>query len=211
MSNPAAALGQSCRNHPDVTTGLKFCSRCATELCASCLVDIQGLLTCASCKDDVLRDLRSGAAELSYAGAGRRLVAQIVDGLIIGVPLSIVMVIAVALIATAAPKSAGGGGGAALAAAFWLAMLVIIGAGVCYEALMLRDGGQTLGKKALGIKVVTPQGKEISTGQAWLRAGSRVLMSFIYVWIIDVLFIFSEKRRTLHDRIAQTVVVNWRP
>jgi uncharacterized RDD family membrane protein YckC len=76
---------------------------------------------------------------------------------------------------------------------------------------MLRDGGQTLGKKAMGIKVVTPQGNDITSGQAWLRAGSRVLMSFVYVWILDVLFIFSEKRRTLHDRIAQTVVVNWRP
>jgi uncharacterized RDD family membrane protein YckC len=76
--------------------------------------------------------------------------------------------------------------------------------------MMLTAWGQTLGKMALGIKVVTLQGGDIRAGQAWARAGSRAAMNAFYVGIIDVLFIFSAQHRTLHDRLAGTVVVNWK-
>ena len=52
------------------------------------------------------------------------------------------------------------------------ALLTIGGAAAVflYEGLMLSSRGQTLGKMAVGIKVVTPEGQEIGAGQAWSRA-----------------------------------------
>ncbi len=89
----------------------------------------------------------------------------------------------------------------ALPAALW----------VIYEALMLASGGQTLGKKAAGTKVVNADGSDLRGSQAWSRAISRQLMSITYILgFIDSLMIFSEKRRTLHDRFGKTLVVNWK-
>jgi uncharacterized RDD family membrane protein YckC len=75
---------------------------------------------------------------------------------------------------------------------------------------MLAARGQTLGKMAVGIKVVTPQGGDIRAGQAWVRALSGTLMALVYLNYVDDLFIFTPRRRTLHDRLAKTVVVKWR-
>jgi uncharacterized RDD family membrane protein YckC len=73
---------------------------------------------------------------------------------------------------------------------------------------MLASGGQTVGKKALSIKVVTAEGAEITPGQAWGRAASRLLIG-IFCWPIDYLVAFGEERTTLHDMMAKTRVVNW--
>lgn len=83
---------------------------------------------------------------------------------------------------------------------------------VVYQALMLSARGQTLGKMALSVKVVTRQGGNIRPGQAWARVLSDLVMGgFFYpLGLIDALLIFSRRRRTLHDRLAGTVVVNWR-
>src|SRR5205807_304768 len=58
-----------------------------------------------------------------------------------------------------------------------------------YEAIMLEFfDGQTLGKKALGMKVVSTDGSEIGAGQAWGRAFSRLVLGLIpFVGLIDAL------------------------
>ncbi len=68
--------------------------------------------------------------------------------------------------------------------------------------------GQTLGKKALGIRVVSPDGSPVTAKQAWGRGLARTLMQLTRILgLIDTLMIFSKPRTTLHDRIAKTRVV----
>src|SRR5438132_12454951 len=86
MSTPASAFAPTCPNHPDISTGLRPCVRCGREFCANCLVEIQGKLACATDKEELLRDLRSGAAEVDLAGPGKRFVGAFIDGLVIGIP-----------------------------------------------------------------------------------------------------------------------------
>ena len=83
---------------------------------------------------------------------------------------------------------------------------------IAYEVFMLQNfGGQTLGKKVAGLKVVNQDGSDIQPGQAWARAISRELMAITYVvGLVDSLMVFTENRRTLHDRLGKTVVVNWK-
>lgn len=66
--------------------------------------------------------------------------------------------------------------------------------------------GQTIGKTTLGLRVVGPDGKPPSWGQAVLRyvgyLVNGVLLSLGFVWIL-----FDDKRQGWHDKIARTYVV----
>jgi len=87
----------------------------------------------------------------------------------------------------------------------------VIAGVVAYEGLMLSRGGQTLGKMAAHIRVVAADGSPISAGQAWGRAVSRAVLGYVPgLGLVDVLMVFSDGHRTLHDRIASTRVVQTR-
>jgi uncharacterized RDD family membrane protein YckC len=209
MNSPVATF-VPCPNHPQVTLGLGACGQCGRNFCSDCLVRLGGVPTCAGCKQERLSELRSGAVELDLAGPWARFLAQFLDGLVFLIPGTVLFFSGFFL----AARTLGQGSDAkAQWAVAFFAVLYVLLATVCvvvYEAMMLTAWGQTLGKMALGIKVVTLQGGDIRAGQAWARAGSRAAMNAFYVGIIDVLFIFSAQHRTLHDRLAGTVVVNWK-
>ena len=210
MNAPVAAF-VPCPNHPEVSSGLGACGRCGRNYCGDCLVELGGVSTCADCKQERLSDLRSGVAELDLAGPWVRFVAQFIDGLVFLVPAMVLFFAGMAFMIGGFVGTKPSPQAVTLASFVFLGFvgLSVVGV-VVYEALMVAAYGQTLGKMALGIKVVTPEGSDVQPGQAWARAGSRAAMNTFYVGIIDMLFIFSRRHQTLHDRIARTVVVNWR-
>src|SRR5436305_7391281 len=73
-----------CRNHVDVSEGVRRCSRCGTPFCRDCLVEIGGAPYCAMCKTEQLLDVRSGVSgPLDLATIGKRFLAVLVDGIIL--------------------------------------------------------------------------------------------------------------------------------
>ena len=76
--------------------------------------------------------------------------------------------------------------------------------------LYVERNGQSIAKKILGIKVVRVDGSAISLGRLfWLRNVLNQLLCFVPLYgIIEVLFVFGDSRQCLHDRIADTIVVN---
>lgn len=81
--------------------------------------------------------------------------------------------------------------------------------------LMVRRGarnGQTLGKQALGIRVVRESGEPVTLGNALLREiiGRQLLVPFSYglYAVLDYLWpVWDRSRQCLHDKVAQTRVV----
>ncbi len=59
------ALVAACPNHPEVSQGLRECSRCHRSFCTDCTVELGGKTVCAGCKDEVVRELRSGAPDVA--------------------------------------------------------------------------------------------------------------------------------------------------
>lgn len=195
-----------CKNHPFVEDRLTRCSRCAEAFCPDCIVEIGGLPYCLDCKTESMRDLRSGVPhrELDMASVGRRLVALIIDGMIVLVPclgLAFAMMIPLGFLDDAQAGLLGGFVQIFISLFLWLAYFL-------YEGLMLGSSGQTVGKKALSIKVVTAEGDKITTGQAWGRSVSRLIIG-MFCWPIDYLVAFGQERTTIHDMMAKTRVVNW--
>lgn len=80
--------------------------------------------------------------------------------------------------------------------------------GWLYYALMESSKKQaTLGKIAVGIRVTDLQGNQISFGRATSRYFARILSSMFF-GIGYLMAGFTEKKQALHDRVAQTLVVN---
>lgn len=197
-----------CANHPEVEDGLAYCSGCGQRLCRDCVVELSGYLLCADCKVERIRDIVSGVDPTTQdlATTGRRLLALIIDGLVTNIPLQIISTgLARAVAAGFGPEM-----GPLVMIPLQLFMIVFVyGAKMTYEGLMLQFGGQTVGKMAMGIKVVTPQGGKTSAGQAWLRAFLRQILYII--WFVNYLTVFfTRDRLCIHDMVARTRVVNWR-
>ncbi len=208
----------SCPNHPEVTGGLEACGQCGHPFCGDCLVPLASVLTCAGCKLERLKDLRSGAPELDYARVASRFWAACLDALLFLVPSIVFVYTGLAHefgphFGPQPPASILARIGIPAERAGWLPVvcsLLLMASSVVYQGWMLAVRGQTLGKMALGIKVVRPNGGDIRAGQAWVRVLSTLALAEIFLGPIDDLLIFSRRHRTLHDRLAGTVVVNVR-
>ncbi len=92
---------------------------------------------------------------------------------------------------------------------FFLSFFGLIALGI-YQMVLLSRDGQSLGKKAMKIRIVSfDDGGNPGFGGA---VGLRLLVSGL-IWMVpgyalaDSLYIFSAERRCLHDRIAGTKVV----
>jgi uncharacterized RDD family membrane protein YckC len=180
-----------CRNHVDVSEGVRRCSRCGATFCRDCLVEIGGAPYCATCKTEQLLDVRSGVSgPLDLAPIGRRFWAYLLDAFILYI-ISTAVGLGMAIRAGASP---------ALGCVSALVSLLIT---VAYEAILVAVRGQTVGKMALKIKVVSETGANVTTGQAWGRGFAKLIPFALIVAL------FNNERKGIHDMLAHTRVVNW--
>ena len=94
----------------------------------------------------------------------------------------------------------------------WQAMFVYILIMLGIQAFMLAKSGQSIGKKLTKIKIVDAEtGEKVSLMRAFtLRSFIFIILNMLFmpiITIIDHIFALSEKRQTLHDKLAKTKVV----
>lgn len=88
------------------------------------------------------------------------------------------------------------------------------GAYVLVNGRLLARHGQTVGKRLLKIRIVSMQGEQLPLGKILLARHLPVQVASVIpgigglLAIIDVLFIFRQDQRCIHDQIAGTKVVN---
>jgi uncharacterized RDD family membrane protein YckC len=87
-----------------------------------------------------------------------------------------------------------------------LALLVI---NWLYEALMTSSPrGATLGKQALGLRIVRADGARLSFGRATARHFLKVMITPLVPFAIGYLMAgFTARKRALHDVLADTLVI----
>lgn len=99
------------------------------------------------------------------------------------------------------------------------AAIMILGVGLplalllIYNLRLLAESGQSLGKKWMGIRIVRSNGEKAVLSQILIMRylpiqliGAIPILGPI-VGLIDLLMIFGDEQRCLHDRIADTLVV----
>jgi len=84
-----------------------------------------------------------------------------------------------------------------------LAGLVII---IAYNTIAIGKWGKTIGKAALGLKVVKPDGSRVGYWRAFGRSVADYLNWFT-LGLSFLIIAFTAKKRGLHDYIADTIVI----
>ncbi|AJT66826.1 RDD family protein [Streptomyces chattanoogensis] len=143
------------------------------------------------------------------ANRGRRLVARIIDAIIIGVPVGVIMNLIVGWANYTSTSSIETSKQATVSGVTMLVYLV-------YEGLMLTSRGQTVGKMAMKIRVAMLANGAVPAGQAgWIRAAVYTLPEIVpccgfVFWLVNVLWCTWDKpyQQCLHDKAAKTVVVS---
>ncbi len=153
------------------------------------------------------------SGSIRYVGFGRRFVAAIIDGIIVGVagqaimlPLGLVMGLSTTTMkASNANETTQLMTGLGLLAISLVVSLII--QALYYGGLDVYKQGQTVGKMALGIRVITVSGVPITWKVALLRELfgkwiSGFILGLGYLWVI-----WDPKKQAWHDKIANTYVV----
>jgi uncharacterized RDD family membrane protein YckC len=166
----------------------------------------------------VVEDVVDPAAGRHLADRSTRLGATILDGLMFGLMVYLPVFSGFAFAGLAAGTAAQSRGAAAPSAPdiSWVGpgiglALGLVGFGVWlwFTIKYLRANGQSIGKRATRIKVVRRDGSPVSVSRViLLRNVLNGLLGMIpFYGLIDVLFIFGDARRCVHDHIADTIVI----
>ena len=131
-----------------------------------------------------------GQGQLQYVGVGMRFLAVLIDGIIIGVVAGLL-----SFILRNAPGLSGG----------------IIGVlAIAYFIVMEATQGATVGKMALGLRVVKTDGSPISWSESVIRNLLRIIDG-LFVYLVGAILIWtSPLKQRLGDRVANTVVIRKR-
>jgi uncharacterized RDD family membrane protein YckC len=122
---------------------------------------------------------------LIYGGFGERLGAAFLDGLILMIPNYLLLFLF----------------GQGLGNLIGILMIWLYGA--------LQESGPnqaTIGKKAVGLKVVNMEGQPVSFAQATGRHFGKYISAIILL-IGYFMMLWDEKKQTLHDKMANTLVI----
>ncbi|HYG21846.1 MAG TPA: RDD family protein [Verrucomicrobiae bacterium] len=181
------------------------CAQCGGVFPAEDTIRYGTVNVCANCKPVFLQKLAEGAklhpAGLEYATIWKRFLAMFADGILLWI-VGAALGFGLALVLKEADRGQPG---------FWISQVVYtvvgIGLAVTYETLMIGAYGATLGKMAVGIRVVTAEGGKVSYARACGRYFAKMLSQMICLIGYLMAVFDKEERRALHDRICNTRVV----
>jgi len=142
------------------------------------------------------------------AGIGQRVAARLLDGLILGVPLTVVV------FATSTMDSARNTVDTPVAVQVLAAVVLAL-----YEVVLIHTRGQTIGKRLMGIQVVRVNDGALPD---WSAAIARYLVPalpalvplpgfFLLSIVVYLVALTNPLRRGWHDRAAGTIVVRAEP
>jgi uncharacterized RDD family membrane protein YckC len=149
----------------------------------------------------------------TYAGFWIRLVARLIDAVVIGIPFGILFIVFAAVggvfaaNAGATTQDAQTASGAAFGGAFILLYLIALVVQVGYWIYFWGSSGSTVGMRLLHLRVVDAvTGGPIGYG----RATARFLMSIVNSWACYIGWIwvaFDPRKQGWHDKVANSVVL----
>jgi uncharacterized RDD family membrane protein YckC len=153
---------------------------------------------------------------VAYAGFWLRVLAYLIDALILGVfavPIVIgaAMAMGIGGILASIPRDGNpfiNGLPPIFLLFIWFCVLLGVGGTWLYHALLeCSEWEGTAGKKALGLIVTDMSGQRVSFARASGRHFGKIVTSFIPLGIGYAMAGFTEKRQALHDMLASCLVL----
>ena len=170
-------------------------------ICSACGTAQQPGNQCINCGVELAATAGMAPPVYQFAGFWIRLVAYLIDTLILGVAQ---FAIALALGLAGDALTDNGNGELTMALVGGLCGMVV---GVTYAVFFTGYNGQTPGKMALRIQVIRTDGTPMSYGRAFLREVIGKFASGIIFGIGYLMAGFDRQKQGLHDKIAGTYVI----
>jgi uncharacterized RDD family membrane protein YckC len=150
-----------------------------------------------------------------YAGFWLRVVAHLIDDLLIGIGIGILVLIGVAIVGVGSLRTMfeGMNGEDPQIPAAFISAIIFVGLASVLLAWIYNAGMEssrhqgTLGKMALGLIVTDLQGRPIGFGHASGRYFAKIITGLIPLGIGYAMAGFTEKKQALHDMIASCLVL----
>lgn len=209
QENQTGAVATTGAQGSDATA---ICSQCGRFFPQDQVIAYDDKMICAACKPMFVQKLKEGVAPgtmQNYGGFWIRFVAKFIDGIILGICQWAIMIPVSMMVVPSMME----GGDQSLSPNFFIfiGIQVLLGISIplFYNTFFLGRWGATLGKMACGLKVVTPEGNNVT----YMRAFGRFFaewISMILLYIGYIMVGFDDEKRSLHDRICSTRVVKKR-
>jgi len=178
---------------------------------------VSGLPLPREWKDLVVQQVREGDLTdaprlIEYGGFGERWVALLIDGAVLAIPELGVRLLVKALMGAPAlsVSQAWEDRISIFGEGRWQRLLALFSAGFClhalYSIILVTLYGATLGKMAVGLKIVAENGSKISAARATGRYFAEYV-SYLTLCIGHLMVIFDDQKRALHDHICSTRVI----
>lgn len=137
-----------------------------------------------------------------FKGFWIRAVASIIDSIVLTIIIIFLAGFSLVLFGTALGEGAGIG-------MFFLVLILASLATILYKPLMEASDYQgTLGKYALGLKVVDQKGQKIKMTSSFVRTILWIIGSQFFLLFLGLIMVgFTEYKQGLHDILANTYVV----
>ena len=133
-----------------------------------------------------------------------RLIAYIIDSIIIGIPAAIIYFFVIIAVVTNALFFAAWGS--------WLVFPFLLGILQLFYFMILDTAwGGTIGKRILGLQVQTVNGSKVPFDKSFIRNITKIYGLFLFLdWLVAVITPGADRRQKYTDRIAGTTVVQVR-
>jgi len=199
---------------PDGTTDDPDTAVCAVSgrrLPKRDMLEFEGRWVGVEHKEEFFQRLREGVSltsDVVYGSFGRRFAAKFVDGVIVGAA-NILMAFALGLLLGRVLVGPGHGPSGAI-----LLQIVVQASGIAlalgYGIFFIRKYDATPGKLAMGLRLLRADGTKLSKG--------RIIGRYFAEWVSGMMLMIGylmaafdkEQRRTLHDRMVDTRVIDVR-
>ncbi|MBN1984139.1 MAG: RDD family protein [Chitinivibrionales bacterium] len=189
-------------------TPKELCSLCSRPFDRKDMMQFDTAWVCAACKPGFVRKLKEGGEVLTggfmYAGFWKRMSAVSIDGLIFLV-LFLIIGGGFGLLLPGLLKSNPDALSSATFIGFFMQLFSQV-VYMIYEVVFIWKTGATPGKMVMRIKVITPEGGNLTLGRSLGRYFGKML-SGLTLGIGYIIAAFDEEKKALHDRICETRVV----
>jgi uncharacterized RDD family membrane protein YckC len=153
------------------------------------------------------------APPLELASRWARLGAKCVDGLVFGATVTVIGIGAAVIIPQMVHRRLDHQVTVALGVLGGLGAFLALLALVVWNCVWLKRYGQTVGKRALRIRIVRSNGEPATLGRIFLLRflpatllGTIPVLGHIFT-LVNLLLIFRDSHQCLHDQFADTIVV----
>lgn len=191
------------------TTPKMFCGECGGSYRVEDLARFGNAFVCVNCQPGYAHRIQGGvqvtnssSAQVRYAGFWIRALALFIDGLIISVltaPVFLVLSFSSGGFEKIDPHNLPLG-------MLGLGYVFMLGLNLAYYVWFVTEKGGTPGKLALGLRVITTDGHNLTFSRSTARYFG-VMLSAVTLYIGFIIAAFDSQKKALHDHICGTLVI----